>query len=127
MASRLAVALTPVLLLLLWPAGVVLLWLLPDWRPRDKVIGTFVLPGGLFAAWYIATGVRTGCTSAGIGCQVPLAYQLTHPSPSWAFNHVFGPLLLVTLALLPLLAAIYLEVKLFWHSKGAAAGPGSAR
>lgn len=33
-----------------WIAGVVLLWLSDVWTTRDKLIGTFVVPGGLTAA-----------------------------------------------------------------------------
>ncbi len=33
-----------------WLAGLALLWLSPRWRDRDKLIGTFLLPGGLVAA-----------------------------------------------------------------------------
>jgi hypothetical protein len=34
-----------------WFGGIALLWLSPRWRVRDKVIGTVVLPGGLFLAF----------------------------------------------------------------------------
>lgn len=106
--------------MLLWPLGIALLWLHPDWRLRDRFIGTLVLPGGWFAAWFIATGVRTDCRSATgapivtgePGCPAPLAYQITHPAPWWGFNHVFGPLVLIALFALPLLAAVYLELQL---------------
>ena len=121
MRTRLVAAVTPLVLLLLWPAGVVFLWLQPYWRRRDKLIGALVLPGGLFLAWFIATGVRTSCRSADgapiatgdPGCAAPLAYQITHPTASWGFNHVFGPVILMTLVALPIIAAIYLEVRLW--------------
>ncbi|HEY4914814.1 MAG TPA: hypothetical protein VIJ91_12950 [Candidatus Dormibacteraeota bacterium] len=38
----LALVLTP----LIWPAGVILLWLSPAWNVRDKLIGMLVPPGG---------------------------------------------------------------------------------
>lgn len=33
-----------------WFVGVMLLWRSPVWRLRDKLIGTLVLPGGLFGS-----------------------------------------------------------------------------
>ena len=45
------------------------------------------------------------------GCPAPLAYQITHPTPWWGFNHVFGPLLLMLLIALPVLATVYLEIR----------------
>ena len=34
-----------------WLAGVVLLWSSPAWRIRQKLLGTFVVPGGLMGAF----------------------------------------------------------------------------
>jgi len=118
--SRLLAVFTPVVTILVWPVGVILLWLSSRWIIREKLIGTFVLPGGLLPAWLIATNVRSNCQSAigapiaagQPGCTPSLAYQITHPAPSWAFNHVFGPIVLLLLVALPLLAAFYLEVRL---------------
>jgi hypothetical protein len=110
----------PVLIPLVWPVGVMLLWLSPRWRRGDKLIGTLVLPGGLYGAWFIGTGVRTACQSATgapiaagePSCPAPLAYQITHPTPWWEFNHVFGPIMLMLLIALPIAVAIYLEIRL---------------
>jgi len=111
---------TPVLTWLVWPVGVVLLWLSPRWHRRDKLIGTLAVPGGLYAAVFIATDIRTDCRSAtgepvaagASGCAAPLGYQITHPTPWWGFNHVFGPILVMLLVALPILAAVYLEIRL---------------
>ena len=116
MLAILTLILTP----LVWPVGVVLLWLSPHWPRRDKLIGTLVLPGGLYLAWVLGTGVRTDChspTGAPIGagepgCPTPLGYQVTHPTPWWGFNHVFGPLLLMLLIALPIVATVYLATRL---------------
>ncbi len=116
---RMIAVLAPILLLFVWPLGVVLLWAEPRLRARDKWIGALGLPGGLFLAWFIATGVRTDCrTVSGVpiaagepGCPAPLAYQLTHPTPWWGFNHVFGPLVLIALVAIPIVTAIYLELR----------------
>jgi HAAS domain-containing protein len=37
-----------------WFAGVVLLWISDAWTVRDKLIGTFVVPGGLGGAVWVA-------------------------------------------------------------------------
>lgn len=67
-----------------WLAGVVLLWLSPRWRDRDKLIGTLLLPGGLVlslviflfamgAVWVdnasdgFCSDALGDCTSHGIG------------------------------------------------------------
>lgn len=65
--------------------------------------------------------MRTNCRAAdgspiatgGPGCSAPLAYQLTHPTPWWDFNHVFGPLVLMVLIVLPLLTVAFVEYRLF--------------
>lgn len=122
-------ALAPVLTVLVWPVGVLLLWVLPYWRPRDRVIGTIAVPFGIYLGWWIANGVRTNCESAtgqpsqagAPGCPAPLAYQITHPTPWWGFNHVFGPVLLLMLIGVPLMVGIYLEIRL---ARGAA-NPGA--
>jgi len=117
LASVLAVVLTP----LLWPIGVLLLWLSPAWNRRDKLIGSFVLPGGLLFSWFLLTEVPTACrvarTGAPIatgepGCPASLAYSLVHPTPSWEFNHIFGSLVFILSIALPILSAIYLVIQL---------------
>ena len=67
----------------------------------------------LVLPWSIASGVRNGCNAAEgqPSCQAPLAYEVTHPTPWWAFNHVFGPILLILLIALPVLATVYLEIR----------------
>ena len=73
------------------------------------------------AAWYLAANVRTDCPSATLaaviagnaGCSAPIADSITHPTPWWGFNHVFGPLLLISLAAVPLIAASYIEIRLY--------------
>jgi hypothetical protein len=118
----LAVVLTPIV----WPLGVVLLWLSPAWTRREKLIGTLVLPGGLLLAWVLWTGVRSVCQNAGSvlagggsGCAPTVVYSLLHPTPSSAFNHVFGSVTVLLAIALPLLSAIYLLVRLAlnWRSQ----------
>lgn len=40
-----------------WFVGLVLLWASEAWTTRDKLIGTFIVPGGLFVAVGLATGM----------------------------------------------------------------------
>lgn len=87
--------------------------------PRRVFAIVLVLLGWLLAA-YIATNVRTDCPSATAWavlhgearCTAPIAYTITHPTPWWGFNHVFGPLLLIGLVIVPALIAAYFEFRL---------------
>jgi hypothetical protein len=47
-----------------WIVGVVLLWKSATWRLIDKIIGTFILPGGLFAYLYLRP-TTIACSSSG--------------------------------------------------------------
>jgi hypothetical protein len=46
-----------------WVVGVVLLWASPWWTRGDKLLGTLVWPGGLFAVFYAFTAPLASCTS----------------------------------------------------------------
>ena len=48
-----------------WVAGVVLLWRSRVWSPRDKLLGTFVIPFGLLPAFLLATVPTQVCVSGG--------------------------------------------------------------
>lgn len=86
---------------------------------RAVVVPPLLIIPAWLAAVYLATNVRTNCPSATLtavlagnaGCSAPLAYTLTHPTPWWGFNHVFGPLLLIALAVVPVIVAGYLAVR----------------
>jgi hypothetical protein len=47
----------------LWPVGVILLWMSPAWRWRDKLIGTLVPPGGYIGLSYILVAAITPSSS----------------------------------------------------------------
>jgi HAAS domain-containing protein len=60
----LALILTP----LVWPAGVVLLWLSAAWTTRQKLLGTLIWPGGypgllILLPLVLAIGHRGGCAT----------------------------------------------------------------
>jgi hypothetical protein len=103
-----ALVLTP----LVWPVGVLLLWLSSAWTRRDMIIGSLLPPGGLAFAWLLATQVRSSCPTQGAGaCQLGSMYAVLHPGPA-AFDHVFGALVFTTAALIPVLTMCYLAMRL---------------
>ena len=103
-----AVLLTP----LVWPVGVVLLWLSEAWSGRDKLIGSLLLPGGLAFAWLIATETHSSCLVEWTGpCQLGTTYSILHPGPA-AFNHVFGAVVFVLAVVVPILTSVYLGIRL---------------
>jgi hypothetical protein len=93
---------TVVLLPLVWVVGVVLLWRSRAWTPRDKLIGTLVIPGGLAYVMYVAVDavllVTDGCGPVD-GCSVGL-----YIDPVWA-------VVLAAMTVLPLASAIYLAIR----------------
>jgi len=119
----LALVLTPII----WPVGVILLWLSPAWGTRDKLIGTVFSLGGypamlvlgpLFLLWPMST-----CSGGSVDGQ-PIQETCTGVLglPDWAQTLIgIGFLLLVVLVLcLPILVGIYLAVRL---RRWAASGP----
>lgn len=103
-----AVLLTP----LVWPAGILALWVSAAWTRRDKIIGSLLPPGGFALAWLIATQVRSACPAEGPGtCEMGAMYGVLHPGPP-GFDHVFGAAVFVIAVVLPLLTAGYLALRL---------------
>src|SRR4029077_20712843 len=106
----LALVLTPVI----WPAGVVLLWLSPAWNTRDKLIGTLLPPGGylfllLVGPLLLLQGTSV-CTSGG---DQPETCTGVMALPVWEqvvvqVAFIAGTLLLLAL---PILVAIYLAYR----------------
>ena len=94
-----------------WVVGVVLVWLSRLWTTRDKLIGTI---GGL--SWVLA-GLGTVMTSAGGSRAVGSA----PPGPSE--TNLTGMILVVAPFVLPIVAAIYLGVRLRASTAVAATPP----
>ena len=89
-----------------WIVGVILLWSSRAWTTRDKIIGTLVLPGGLFASAVLvllAAGQahKTSCLDNG-GALV----HCTH-GPNTGPSTIVS-IALVSLALTPVATAAYL-------------------
>jgi uncharacterized membrane protein len=106
----LALVLTP----LIWPAGVILLWLSPAWNLRDKLIGTLAPPGGyglaVFALPLLLFQGMSVCTSGG---DTPETCTGLMAQPMWVQIVVDVALVggLLLLLVLPILTAIYLAYR----------------
>jgi hypothetical protein len=97
-----------------WVVGVILLWASKAWDLRDKLIGTFVLPGGLLLPAYLllTVGSTEVCTStprpAGAsGIEVTTCGQ-SGPT-GWGIAAV------VILVVAPIASAAYLAIRLHRH------------
>ncbi len=117
----LALVLTP----LLWPVGVILLWLSPAWNVRDKLIGTLLPPGGYPALFLLALPAlllgsaetrSASCVTIrdAAGNLVSQTCNGAPPIPDWqqtliTVGVIGGAILLLVL---PILVGIYLATRL---------------
>jgi hypothetical protein len=100
-----------------WPIGVILLWMSPAWKVRDKLIGTFLPPGG-----YMSIGIFgvVAATAHSGGCMVSTdaaghIIQNTCPpsGPLW-WQVLANVVITLVIFVLPLLTAGYLAFRLRW-------------
>ena len=96
-----------------WFVGVALLWISERWSVRDKLLGTFVVPGGL--ALPLALGLFASSVQSCVSNPVPVSSDSSAPvctggPPGWL--EVLGPVALVLLLLAPLATVVYLGVRL---------------
>jgi uncharacterized membrane protein len=115
----LALVLTP----LIWPAGVILLWLSPAWKLRDKLIGALLPPGGywfiLFLPLIMLMSLQPvaggGCTSVTDSNGTVISHTCTgyQSMPLWQQDvmQAAGVGLFLLLLVLPVLTAIYLAYR----------------
>jgi hypothetical protein len=99
-----------------WPIGMFLLWRSSAWTRTEKVLGTLVIPGGVWTAFILESGDRSSCPIVAAGATVGLCvigptYHWLHPA-SEGFNHVFGALVFTAMLILPLVVACYLAYRL---------------
>jgi hypothetical protein len=99
-----------------WCVGVALLWSSRVWTTRDKLIGTFVVPGGLatvllaaaipltFSSSSSSIAVVTCTTRSGGTCHQVAGSSVSHSGPS----HFWAVALLIALLVLPFLTSAYL-------------------
>jgi hypothetical protein len=89
-----------------WVVGLILLWRSRAWTTRDKLIGTLVLPGGLFMTGLLlvlALGRPHKAMCISYGTSV---VHCTYGPSSGPSTH--GSIALVLLALTPIATAVYL-------------------
>ena len=110
-----------VLLPFVWVIGVILLWLSPAWKTRDKVVGSMFSLGGYPGIFIIggAFGHRfISVTSSGNSCtsSTDSAGNVTQACTSMPASEVIGLILSVALVvivwLLPVLTSMYLALRL---------------
>jgi hypothetical protein len=91
-----------------WFVGVVLLWVSDAWTTRDKLLGTFVVPGGLALPFYLAfTGVSGGHCLKTFDERGRLISETCSGGPS-DFSRIFWPAFVVVLVLATLAMTVYL-------------------
>jgi uncharacterized membrane protein len=96
-----------------WVVGVILLWASNAWTLRDKLIGTFLFPGGLLLpSVLLLTATSTEVCSSGPvavpGAAGPITC-VTHGPAAWI---VVG---MVILVIVPVASAAYLAIRLHRH------------
>jgi HAAS domain-containing protein len=92
-----------------WVVGVILLWRSRAWTTRDKLIGTLVLPGGLFATvllLLLALGRSRKAICTDYGSYGTSVVHCTYGAGSGPST--LGSIALVLIALTPIATAIYL-------------------
>jgi len=102
-----------------WPLGVILLWISPAWRWRDKLIGALVPPGGLIGAALFGSAFATAHSGAVCVAVTPASGQAIQnscqpalgPSPLESALWIAAAILLYGL---PFITAGYLALRLRW-------------
>ncbi len=103
-----------VLLPFIWPVGVILLWISPAWKTRDKVIGTLLPPGGYPGVGILLAGATTvhSCGTLTDATGRVIQSTCTPGPPAWQV--ALGVLATVVIFALPLITAGYLAIQLRW-------------
>jgi hypothetical protein len=91
-----------------WFVGVVLLWISDAWNTRDKLIGTFVIPGGLL----LPLGLLLLATGSGAGPCVETGTGPDCPTDATGSRDILLIALVAVLLLAPLASAVYLARRL---------------
>jgi hypothetical protein len=108
-----------------WVVGVVLVWISPRWRTRDKLLATLVWPGGLLAPALVLFGVgastllaASSCQSGGIGQS---SAGQTQNFPATCTAPLLPPWLAITLAIIAVLVSlagpIFVAIRLVRHAR----------
>jgi hypothetical protein len=96
-----------------WFVGVVLLWVSDAWTTREKLVGTFVIPGGL-ATPLLLGGLAVTAESCTSEIDPATGAELSSSCTGGTFQaaDVLGPVLLVALLLAQVLMTIFLAQRL---------------
>lgn len=100
-----------------WPIGVILLWISPAWKARDKIIGTLLPPGGYLGVLLFGLAVATihsgSCPTAtdAIGQGMNVCGAPSGQSPVAMALSIAAVTLVYAL---PLITAAYLAVRVRW-------------
>jgi HAAS domain-containing protein len=91
-----------------WFVGVALLWSSHTWRLRDKLIGTFVLPGGLFGLFLLGTHPSAGasCSASESAGGQSVTHCVTH---GFSFPWPLGIVVLVVALVAPIATTVHLQ------------------
>ena len=97
-----------VLLPFIWPVGVILLWLSPAWKVRDKIIGSLLPPGGYPGFFFLLAFARLvfGFTITWNGGADLSAGQI--------IGRLAVALFIIGFYVLPIATAGYLAIRLRW-------------
>ena len=113
---------TIILLPLFWPVGVILLWISGSWTTREKLIGTFVPPGGYLGTFVIGSLFALGAVSSicsTVSDESGRVLSTTCPSGgSQIALNLVAALVLIVYLVGPILTAGYLAVRLQRQSLG---------
>ena len=94
-----------------WLVGVVLLWASPTWRTRDKLLGTFVFPGGLASAFMLLSLPASGRSCS--GSSPPGQRSVLHCTTSGLVPPfpigILMILMLIVVVVAPILTVVHLE------------------
>ncbi len=101
-----------------WAGGVVLLWTSDRWTRRDKVLGTFVLPGGLLpAALFVHGPATTTCLVVSDGAPGRAALL-----PSSCRDPALHTPLLLAVTVVLVVAPLAVVARLGWRARREPAG-----
>lgn len=97
-------------LLVGWFAGLVLLWVSQAWTVREKLVGTFVIPGGLLLAFLMLTGAVGGYATSCFSDVDPATGRLVEVCEDGRSlaGHVFWMTLFVVSVVGPLFTTFFL-------------------
>jgi len=117
----LALILTP----LIWPVGVILLWLSPAWSVRDRLIGALLPPGGYLMVLLLPSLVLLGAvrSSSCVGVDSPPGVTPSCAGlsgPAWQQDLLTAALIFIIVVwfALPILTGTYMAWRLRrWSSR----------